>query len=158
MDGEMPHGEAQGGGRLVRRSRAYLRAVVDAAVTTVCPIMCRRGHRLTVSLPCEAVAVNADPRHLEQVLTTLLVNAARFAHARGYVDLIAAQTAAGLIIRVRDDGMGISSWALPHMFEDSNTALALSRLLIELDGGAILARSDGLGAGAEFVVVIPGND
>jgi CheY-like chemotaxis protein len=73
------------------------------------------------------------------------------------------------VVRVRDDGRGIEPWALGNVFElffqagrdldrsegGLGIGLALVRSLVELHGGAVEARSEGLGKGTELVVRLP---
>jgi signal transduction histidine kinase len=73
------------------------------------------------------------------------------------------------VMRVRDNGEGMSAELLPHVFEryrqaEGGTAkahgglglgLAIVRHLVESHGGTIEAFSEGLGKGSEFVVSLP---
>jgi CheY-like chemotaxis protein len=72
-------------------------------------------------------------------------------------------------IRVRDNGMGIEPAALPGVFDlftqsaraaertqsGLGIGLALVKRLVELHGGSVEARSEGLAQGSEFVVWLP---
>jgi CheY-like chemotaxis protein len=71
-------------------------------------------------------------------------------------------------ISVRDDGVGIDAEQLPRVFEmfvqleaqrdhagGLGLGLALVRSLVELHGGRVEARSDGIGKGSEFIVRLP---
>src|SRR5690606_24210143 len=74
-----------------------------------------------------------------------------------------------VVLRVRDQGDGISPDFLPHVFErfrqaDSTTSrrhgglglgLAIVRHLVQLHGGTTNAESEGLGRGALFTVRLP---
>ena len=73
------------------------------------------------------------------------------------------------VIRVRDDGMGISPEMLPRIFDlfsqEGRTleqsqgglgiGLTLVKTLVEMHGGSITATSEGTGKGSEFVVRLP---
>jgi signal transduction histidine kinase len=155
-------------GTLAFRARPVdLATVVAAAVRSVRPQIAARRHRLTVSLPPNSTVLEADAGRLEQVLSNLLANAAKFTEPGGHVDLIAAPTPTGLVIRVRDDGVGIEPEALPHVFDlyhqgragrergGLGIGLALVRSLVELHGGSVTAQSDGPGTGAQFTVFLP---
>jgi signal transduction histidine kinase len=101
------------------------------------------------------------------VLGNLLHNAAKFTPEGGSIWLAIHDEGDDVAISVRDDGIGISPEALPHvfgLFEQGDTrpldrtggglgiGLALVRRLVELHGGSVQARSDGRGKGAEFVL------
>jgi signal transduction histidine kinase len=157
-------------GRLpLRKEVVELAAVVAGATDTAAHLLAARGHRLTVSLPAEPLFLVADPVRLEQVLTNLLANAAKFTDPGGHVRLTVQAEARQAVIRVRDNGRGIAPELLPRLFDrfwqgpgpgDNGTrglglGLALVKSLVELHGGSVAARSDGPGAGAEFIVHLP---
>jgi signal transduction histidine kinase len=70
------------------------------------------------------------------------------------------------IVRIQDNGRGIAAGVLPHIFDlfmQEETApsgglgigLRVVRELVELHGGSVAARSDGVGRGSEFIVRLP---
>jgi signal transduction histidine kinase len=153
----------------LRKEAVGLAEVVAAAAETAGHLLAARRHRLTVSLPPEPVTLNADPVRLEQVLTNLLGNAAKFTDPGGHIRLTAAVEAGQLVLRVRDNGRGIAPDLLPRLFDPFYQApspgsqttrglgigLALVKSLVELHGGSVAAFSDGPGTGSEFVVRLP---
>jgi signal transduction histidine kinase len=151
----------------LRREVVELGAVVAGATQTTAHLLAARGHRLTVSLPAEPLLLVADPVRLEQVLTNLLANAAKFTDPGGHIRLTAAAEAGQAVLRVRDNGRGIAPELLPRVFdpfwqspENSvgrglGLGLALVKSLVELHGGSVAAHSDGPGAGAEFIIHLP---
>jgi two-component system CheB/CheR fusion protein len=157
-------------GRLeLRRGRIGLAGIVEAAVETARPLLDARRHALHVSLPEPPPDLDADPVRLAQVLANLLTNAAKYTDPGGHVELRATVVAGEVRIAVRDDGIGIAPEALGRVFEmfsqvtaaldrsegGLGIGLALVRGLVELHGGRVEARSEGLGRGSEFVVVLP---
>ena len=94
-----------------------LAAIVAGATETTAHLLAARGHRLTVSLPAEPVFLVADPLRLEQVLTNLLANAAKFTGPGGHIRLTAEAEAGLLVLRVRDNGRGIAPDLLPRIFD-----------------------------------------
>ena len=129
-----------------------------------------QNHELTVSLPSGAVWVEADPVRLAQILTNLLNNAAKYTPKGGHVWLSVTQEDQQAVISVEDNGIGIDSHLLPHVFDLFTQAersldrsqgglgigLTLVRSLVEMHGGTVEAHSEGLGKGSEFVVRLPG--
>ncbi|HEX6324462.1 MAG TPA: HAMP domain-containing sensor histidine kinase, partial [Vicinamibacterales bacterium] len=114
--------------------------------------------------------VRADRARLQQVLSNLLSNAAKFTPEGGWVEIAAAEDGPGMaVIRVSDSGAGIAPDFLPHVFErfrqgDSSATrehgglgigLAVARHLVELHGGTITAASDGPAKGSVFTVRLP---
>ena len=126
-------------------------------------------HRLTVTFPPEAIIVEVDPARLAQVLSNLLNNAAKYTDEGGEISLFAETRGHEVVIRVRDNGIGISADLLPRVFDLFTQAdrtlsrsrgglgigLTLVRSLIELHGGRVAAQGAGLGHGSEFVVALP---
>jgi CheY-like chemotaxis protein/two-component sensor histidine kinase len=113
--------------------------------------------------------IDADATRLAQVVGNLLQNAAKFANPDGHVEVTVERSGADATVRVRDDGIGFAGELLPALFRPFSQAertlertrgglglgLALSRALVEMHGGAIEARSDGPGRGAEFALRLP---
>src|SRR5262249_8758074 len=100
----------------------------------------------------------------------LLTNAAKYTEPGGRIRLIANNESPGYAtIRVEDTGIGISSEALPRIFElfaqidDSldrsqgglGIGRTLVRSLVELHGGQVVAESAGIGKGSCFTVRLP---
>ena len=153
----------------LRKERVGLATLVSRAVETIGPAVERRRHRLTVSLPDGAIELEADPTRLAQVLSNLLHNATKFTPEGGRIELLAEREGANVLIRVRDDGIGIPADGLDHIFEPFlqlhpsvdrahgglGIGLTLVKTLVELHGGTVTARSDGPGRGAEFSVRLP---
>ena len=94
-----------------------LAEVVAAARDTTTHLLAARGRRLTVALPAERVVLVVDPVRLEQVLTNLLANAAKFTDPGGDIRLTAAVEAGRIVLRVRDNGRGIAPDLLPRVFD-----------------------------------------
>jgi two-component system CheB/CheR fusion protein len=146
-----------------------LAALVGRAVESVHPLIEREGHQLLVLLPKEPVLLEADPTRLEQVLTNLLHNAAKFTEVGGHIWLTAQRENAEVVVMVRDTGIGIVPELLPRIFdmfaqEDRAVSrsksglgigLTLVRRLVELHGGKAQAHSAGPGKGSEFVLRLP---
>jgi signal transduction histidine kinase/ActR/RegA family two-component response regulator len=113
--------------------------------------------------------VLGDTNRLQQVICNLLTNAVKFTQAGGKIEIHLEQVDLQIQLRVTDTGKGITPEFLPHIFEyfrqaDSSTTrhsgglglgLAISRHLIELHGGTIIADSEGLGKGATFTINLP---
>jgi len=124
------------------------------------------GQAVTLEAPDAAWVIGDDSR-LTQVLGNLLSNAARFGSTATRVVLEAVDGEARLA--VIDNGAGITSEHLPHIFEPFFQApqalaratgglglgLAIVRRIVELHGGRIAASSAGPGQGSRFDLVLP---
>ena len=157
-------------GRLeLRLVPVQLRDVVNAAVETCRPALDRKQHRLSVDIPAAPVQLMADPLRLSQVLSNLLSNASKYTDEGGNLELSATCDDRQIVIRVRDDGIGLSLESQGHIFEmfsqissaidraegGLGIGLALSRGLVGLHHGSIEVHSAGVGMGSEFVVTLP---
>lgn len=146
-----------------------LQACVEAALQTTAPLMRDKGHRVNAVHADEALHVRADRVRLEQCLTNLLTNAAKFTDARGEIEVRVRAEGGEAVIDVRDNGVGIAPAFLPHVFDlfsqsarsidrsqgGLGLGLAICRQLIELHGGRIGCTSDGEGRGATFTLRLP---
>jgi PAS domain S-box-containing protein len=154
-------------GRLeVRRTRVALRTIVDAAVETARPAIDAGQHDLRIELPADAVLLDVDALRIAQVLGNLLTNAAKYTPAHGVIKLVAAREGSEAVVRVSDNGIGLTADDLPRIFQmfaqvkptlDRKEAglgigLALSKALVDLHGGSLEGRSEGPGKGSEFTV------
>jgi signal transduction histidine kinase len=153
----------------VHSERVDLCAIAADAIRTVSFIMQERNHRLTMALPDGPVWLRADANRLEQAIVNLLLNAAKYTEPGGSIELDAACEPGEAIIRIRDNGIGIESNALPLVFDLFSQAnpssrgakaglgigLALVRSLVEHHGGQVSAASAGLGRGSEFTIRLP---
>jgi signal transduction histidine kinase len=153
----------------LRSERVELAVVIADAVEIARPVIDAKGHELTISLPDGPVSLEADPIRLSQAFTNLLNNAAKYSEPGGHIALSARREGSEVVIGVRDDGVGIAPEILPRIFDlfvqDGRSAdqsqgglgigLALVKSLIEMHGGIVQARSDGVGRGSEFLVRLP---
>ncbi|MFN8497396.1 MAG: ATP-binding protein [Anaerolineae bacterium] len=153
----------------LRRERVALADVVWAAVETSRPLIDRNEHHLTVTLPPDAVSLDADPVRLAQVFSNMLNNAARYTERGGDIWLTATREGGEVVVAVKDSGIGISGDMLPRVFDLFSQAgpalqrshtglgigLSLVKGLVEMHGGTVEAHSDGAGQGAEFIVRLP---
>ena len=136
--------------------------------------ICHQGDevRLTLDLHAGKHHVRGDPARLQQVFWNLLSNAHKFTPAGGSITVRSRNVAGSGDARVRveviDTGVGIEPRALPRIFaafeqgQESGRrfgglglGLAITKALVDAQGGRITAHSDGPGRGATFVVELP---
>ena len=153
----------------LRTDQVNLAATIANAVETARPIIEARGHRLTVTLPERPIYLVADALRLAQVFSNILINAAKFSERNRRIDLSARVEESFAAIVIRDYGLGIEPHMLLRVFEmfaqepsaldrterGLGVGLAVVKGLVELHGGTVEARSEGLGRGSEFIVRIP---
>ncbi|RYZ56964.1 MAG: HAMP domain-containing histidine kinase, partial [Proteobacteria bacterium] len=153
----------------LKRAKVTLGTVLDAAVEASRPQVERKAHTLLVVVDDAELVLDVDATRLSQVVCNLLINAAKYTHERGQIELTARRTGDQLRIEVRDNGVGIPEARLNDVFEmfsqvdarpheaqgGLGIGLALVRSLVALHGGTVSATSPGLGHGSTFTVKIP---
>jgi two-component system CheB/CheR fusion protein len=153
----------------LRRELVDLRRIVEEVVDGERPGVIAERHRLEVVLPSEPVLVDGDPVRLGQVIHNLLQNSVKYTPPGGRIDVGVSVRDGEAMVRVRDTGVGLSPEMVPNVFKlfsqvhpglhvskgGLGIGLAISRRLVELHGGSIDVRSEGLGHGAEFCVRLP---
>jgi signal transduction histidine kinase len=153
----------------LRRQRISLQTLISQAVETATPWIEAKHQQLQVTVPELPIYLTADPARLAQVVGNLLNNASKYTPEHGRIWLTARRRGDGVIVRVRDDGIGISPAMLPTVFDlftqvDTSLdrsqgglgiGLTLVRAIVELHDGSIRARSAGLGRGSCFLFWLP---
>jgi PAS domain S-box-containing protein len=154
----------------LRKERLTVRSIVDQALQNSQPHVDAAGHRVSLWLPPGAVYLEGDPMRLAQVVSNLINNACKYSENNGSIEIKAAvETEKILILSVKDAGIGIAAEHLPRIFEmfsqvgavsngsqdGLGIGLALVRGLVELHGGSVEARSEGVGKGSDFIVRLP---
>jgi CheY-like chemotaxis protein len=153
----------------LRTEVVELAPIVQQAVEAARSLYASMLHELTVTIPDHPVYLDADRVRLAQVIGNLLNNAAKFTDRGGHVWLTVSEEGRSIVIRVRDDGIGLAADKLPRifdMFTQLDTTLERSRdglgigltlvkTLVEMQNGTVEASSAGPGLGSEFIVRIP---
>ena len=143
--------------------------MIRQAVELSSPLAEAAQQEIIVQLPTQPIYLEADPVRLSQVISNLINNACKFSGAGNRIYLSLDHTDQDLIIKVKDEGIGIPPDMLDAIFEmflqiDQSVertqgglgiGLTLAKRLVELHGGNIAAYSQGLGKGSEFVVRLP---
>ena len=159
-----------GRGKIVlKREQLDLNGAVTAALDDCQPAVRARSHKVSADLADGPLPVEADPVRLDQLLTNLLLNAAKFTPSGGEVFVETRREANMALVSVRDTGVGIRPEMLEAVFapfaQDDQTlarsagglgiGLSIARSIAELHGGSLVARSEGLNKGALFEVRLP---
>ena len=153
----------------LRKQRIELATVLTSAAETARPLIESLGHELLIMLPQQPVPLDADLTRLAQVFMNLLNNAAKYTESGGRIEVEAAVQDSDVMVSVRDNGIGISAEVLPNVFElfvqgdrsleraqgGLGIGLTLVKRLVEMHGGSVQAKSEGIGHGAEFTVRLP---
>jgi PAS domain S-box-containing protein len=153
----------------LRKENVTVSDILRHALETSQPLVEKKGHRLVVTLAEEPLRVLGDPVRLAQIAANIINNAAKYTPPGGRIEVEAAREGEEAVLRVRDNGVGITAEMMPHVFDlfaqthdqtrlsegGLGIGLALVRKLLEMHGGRVEARSAGAGRGSEFVVRLP---
>jgi len=151
-----------------------LAPIVEHIESMLMPLARKGGVKLSTSTPEGLADLLVDPLRLKQILYNLLSNGIKFTPRGGSVDLATRASGDYAEIAVRDTGIGIAPENLPRLFHDfeqldpiprdgpilrdemqgTGLGLALTRRLVELQGGEISVASE-LGRGSQFMVRLP---
>lgn len=153
----------------LKRDTVDFSEVVQNAVEASRPRIEEHQHELAVSLSEAPVCVYGDPIRLEQIVSNLLENAAKYTETGGRVELKLREDNGQAHLSVRDNGIGLAPETLESIFDlftqvDNSVArtggglgigLTLVRRMLALHGGSVEAHSAGLGHGTQFIVRLP---
>lgn len=155
------------------RQSVCVRTVAEGAAESLCRDLSKDGIRFSVQAE-ESLTAWVDPLNLQQILFNLFLNAreAMAASRSGRLTVSGRRENRQTLIEVRDNGPGIPSERLPHVFEALQTSkqvngngrqrcaglgLALCRQLVEDNGGTIRVASE-VGNGTVFTISLPAED
>ena len=150
----------------ITRARVDMREVVEAALEQHAPAARAKGHVVHQLVPQQDCIVDGDRTRLVQVFANLLGNAVRYTPDGGRIEVRLSTHEDVVLVCVSDNGVGIPSELMPHLFDlytqaerssDSRNSglglgLALVKSLVEAHGGSVAATSGGAGQGSQFEV------
>jgi signal transduction histidine kinase/CheY-like chemotaxis protein len=153
----------------LRKERIELAAAVQDAIETSRPLIESLGHELCFKIPSHSIIVHGDRTRLAQVFANLLNNSAKYTKPGGHIELAIERQGSDVVVRVKDDGVGIPKDKLSSIFEmftqvdgalersggGLGIGLSLVRGLVQMHGGHVEACSNGKGKGSEFTVRLP---
>ena len=153
---------------VLQREVVALSTLVRRAAMSAKHYFAERDQRLTIRLPESELIINADPVRIEQVITNLLTNAAKYSNLGETVTLAVRPVGEFAEITVTDTGVGIDADMQKRIFEPFlqvelghrtrqglGIGLALVRNLVELHDGTVQVASDGKDLGSTFTVMLP---
>jgi signal transduction histidine kinase len=144
-----------------------LRDVADKAKKTLNPIANKKDVKMHWDIA--KIKLKANKTSLEKLLTILVDNAIKYTPQNGKVVITAKTRGKKLVLKVSDNGIGISDEDIDHIFdrfyrvEQSRSkesysgfglGLAVAKKIVELHKGRIKVKSK-LGKGTSFIVYLP---
>ncbi len=143
--------------------------LVEEAVRTHRPAAAAKSITVKLQDESQGAMVRGDSGRLHQVFANLISNAIKFTPKGGHVEVCSYKEGSSMCFTVKDNGEGIAPEVMPHIFERFRQAnstyarrfgglglgLSIAKQLVELQGGTIEAKSEGVGEGSEFKVCLP---
>ncbi len=144
-----------------------LREVVEAALTTLGPLIGQKHLDVSTTLDPSLTVIRADKIRLKQILYNLLSNAAKFTPEGGQIRVEVHQVSGDVELAVVDTGPGIAAEDQAKLFQEfsqvqvrqvaqegTGLGLSLVRRLVDLHGGRVWVESE-VGKGSRFIVRLP---
>jgi signal transduction histidine kinase/CheY-like chemotaxis protein len=152
---------------VLERQRVDLAALVAQGLRTLGAAGRTQKHRVEQAL--QPVWVDVDPIRLDQIVSNLIGNAVKYTPANGEIRVSVAREGADAVLRVRDNGIGLTPELAARAFDlfvqgnrdldrslgGLGIGLTLVRRLAEMHGGSVDVKSEGPDRGSEFIVRLP---
>lgn len=153
----------------LRKEHLNVATIIERAIEAAQPFVESRHHTLHVEVPQENMLIDGDAGRLMQVFGNLIHNAAKYTDEGGIIVISAHRERDNAVVSVKDNGPGIPREMLASIFEaftqvdgsldraqgGLGIGLTLVKTLVELHGGTVEAKCEGMGKGAEFLVTLP---
>lgn len=153
----------------LRKEKIKLSDALETALESVRPLIEEQKQKLTVNIDQADILLNGDKDRLAQVFANILNNAAKYTQAEGEITVQMETKEKEVLVRIRDNGIGIPANKLPKIFDmfaqvDSSTGrsqgglgigLTLVKQLVDLHDGRVEAYSAGRDQGTTFTLYFP---
>jgi len=154
----------------LKQEPLLLADIVRSAAEIAHPVLDSHQHRLLINLPAHPIVIKGDAVRLAQAFSNLLINASKYTPSQEPITLSASLAGDGMVeVSVLDRGVGIEPHLQSVIFDLFTQAprtlarsegglgigLSMVRSLVEMHGGSVRVKSQGLGKGSEFTVRLP---
>ena len=154
----------------VEKADTNVAEIINRALTAILPQAAQKDVKLEISVP-KALVGYCDDIQIMQLIRNLVENAVKYTPSGGTVEVAAQKSDSGLVIWVKDTGIGIPHGEIDRIFERfyrvdkarsrrlGGTGLGLSIVkdIVESHGGEISIETQ-LGRGSKFIVTLPLGD
>lgn len=152
----------------IRKTPMDLNQTIIEVMEMAAPRIQAAKYRTQIKLPEQPLMLIADKARVVQIVLNLLNNALKYSPSGTAIEIAVSGEARNAVVSIKDEGIGMQSDLLPRVFDLYSQAalpgmpedglsigLSVAKLLVELHGGSIQARSDGIGKGSEFSFSLP---
>src|ERR1700682_822177 len=155
----------------IRREPVDVAGLVSEVADANQPLATNKQQTITVSAPPNFVTM-CDADRMREAIDNLVSNAIKYSPIGGRISVAVSNEGNNTIIRVADEGAGLSPEDLGRLFGrfqrlsakptagESSTGLGLSivKRIIDMHGGQVTANSQGPGQGSTFTVILPATE
>jgi signal transduction histidine kinase len=152
----------------IRREPVDIAALVGEVTDANQPLAVNKQQSITVSAAPNLIAA-CDADRIREAIDNLISNAIKYSPIGGKISVLVGQEANKTVIRVVDEGAGLSPEDIGRLFGrfqrlsakptagESSTGLGLSivKRIIDMHGGDVTANSAGPGQGSTFTITLP---
>ena len=158
---------SRAGKTVLRYEPIQMNELLGEVVETIRLTTDPKDQQVSLALPLTPARLEGDAVRLRQTFLNLLQNASRFSERGTRISVTCTVEADEVVVKVEDQGRGIPPTLLPRVFDALTQAesaphtvglglgLSLVKEYVELHGGTVQVRSEGLGRGSEFTVRLP---
>jgi len=127
----------------------------------------RKDITIEASIEEPLAPINGNEVTLVEALVNIIGNAVKYTQMGGHIAIVAREEAGKILVEIKDDGVGIATEDIPHLFDDfyvgitkpegerrSGVGLAITKRIIEAHDGSITVESE-LGKGSTFTLHLP---
>ncbi|AND86738.1 signal transduction histidine kinase [Bradyrhizobium diazoefficiens] len=155
----------------IRREPVDVAALVKEVADANQPLAVNKQQAISVAAPSNIVTM-CDTDRIREAIDNLISNAIKYSPIGGKISVAVAHEGSETIVRVSDEGAGLSPEDLGRLFGrfqrlsakptagESSTGLGLSivKRIIDMHGGEVTADSDGPGRGSTFTITLPATE
>ena len=155
----------------IRREPVDIAALVSEVADANQPLAVNKQQSIAVSAPTNFMMM-CDADRMREAIDNLISNAIKYSPIGGRISVLVNDEESRTVIRVADEGAGLSPEDLSRLFGrfqrlsakptagESSTGLGLSivKRIVDMHGGKVSANSAGPGQGSTFTITLPAAD
>ncbi|KYK46487.1 histidine kinase [Bradyrhizobium liaoningense] len=155
----------------IRREPVDVAALAKEVADANQPLAVNKQQAISVTAPPNIVTM-CDTDRIREAIDNLISNAIKYSPIGGKIDVAVSHEGSDTIVRVSDEGAGLSPEDLGRLFGrfqrlsakptagESSTGLGLSivKRIIDMHGGEVTADSEGPGKGSTFTITLPATE
>lgn len=155
----------------IRREPVDVAGLVKEVADANQPLAVNKQQTISVTAPPNIVTM-CDTDRIREAIDNLISNAIKYSPIGGKIDVAVSHEGSDTIVRVSDEGAGLSPEDLGRLFGrfqrlsakptagESSTGLGLSivKRIVDMHGGDVTADSDGPGKGSTFTITLPATE